>query len=114
MKLSSETKELATLASVMVLVILTFLSALFGIIGLKVGLGIIFVSLPFYFILNSLNLAEGERFVFSLLLGLTIFPSIAFLIGFAVSFKIAIIINFIIFIFIAIMMHIYKNRKIKR
>ncbi len=114
MKLSNKSKELLGFASLIALVTLAFLFVLFGITGLRVGLGIIFVSLPFYFILNPFNFLEGEKLVFSLLLGLTLFPSLAYLIGFVVSFKIAIILAFVIFMIIAAITNMHKNKIAKK
>jgi len=71
---------------------------LFGMVGIKIFLGIIFVSLPFYFILGNFELEEGELFVFSLMLGITLFPSLVYLIGLLISFRISIILVFLILI----------------
>lgn len=92
-----EKKELAIFASVMLLIMLIFSFALFGTTGARVVLGILFVSFPFYLILNNFDLEEGERTVFSILMGLTLFSSLAYLLGLLISFRIAIIASFIIF-----------------
>ena len=58
-------------------------------------LGIIFASIPFYLLLNISKLGEGEKFVFSILLGLTMFPSLVYILGLIISFKLAIAAAFI-------------------
>ena len=88
-----------------------FSFVLFGITGVRVVLGIIFVSLPFYLILGNFELAEGEKHVFSILLGITIFPSLAYLFGLVISFRIAIAVSFIIFAGAAIILWRRKSKK---
>ena len=92
------------------LVILIFSYALFGMAGLRVALGIVFVSLPFYFILNNFNLEDGEKFIFSLVLGITIFPSLVYALGFLISFKISIVIVFILLLIIAFVVSKFKKK----
>ena len=99
MEFKIKDKGFAAFLLACLLVILLFSYFLFGITGIRVVLGIVLVSLPFYFILNTFNLEEGEKFVFSLLFGMTVFPSLVYALGFLVSFKISIL---IIFIFLAI------------
>lgn len=94
-----------------VLPILVFSYALFGITGIRVVLGIIFVSSPFYAMLNKLELAEGEKFVFSALLGLTAFPSLAYIFGLLIPFRMAIAAAFMVFFGIAVAFIKYKNSK---
>lgn len=91
---NSETRESIALISVIAAALLVFLFTLFGLVGMKVALGILVVSFPFYLILSNFRLDFGEQFIFSLLLGLTIFPSLAYILGFFISFKIAIFIVF--------------------
>ena len=74
----------------MLIVITIFSFVMFGITGIRVVFGIILLSSPFYVMLGSLKLTEGEKYVFSVLLGLTIFPSLVYLLGLVISFKIAI------------------------
>ena len=98
MELNDSTKELLVFLAISSIVILAFAYYLFGITGIRVVLGIIFVSLPFYFIIDNFNLPEGEKFVFSLLPGLTLFSSFVYLLGLVISFRISIIIVFIVLI----------------
>ena len=108
---NNDLKELITLLSVILLVILIFSFVLFGVTGVRVVLGLIFISVPFYFILNNFELNYGEKSVFSILLGLTIFPSLVYLFGLVVSFRLGILITFIAFICIAIASK-YKSKKL--
>lgn len=86
--------------------------ALFGITGARVVLGILFMSIPFYILLINFELAEGEKFVFSLLFGLTLFPSLVYLLGLIISFRIAIIVSFFVFIVAAFIIRKYKFKKV--
>ena len=89
-------KDLMIFLSVVVLTITLFSFALFGITGIRIVFGLILMWFPFYLILNHFDIALGERFVFSLILGVTLFPSIVFLIGFLISFRMAIIVTFLL------------------
>lgn len=111
MKLSEETKEFAVFSSLVVLVILIFSFILFKMTGMKVALGIIFVSLPFYLLLSNFEFNQGEKVVFSLLLGLTIFPSLVYLLGFFASFKVSIFVVFVVLVSIAFALSKYKKSK---
>jgi len=86
----------------MLIAILAFSFAIFGISGVRVVLGIVFITIPFYFILNNFQLSDSEKFVFSLLFGITIFPSLVYLLGFLISFKLSILIVFLIMITVGI------------
>ena len=109
---NNDLKELTISLSVILLVILTFSFILFGVTGMRVMLGIIFMSISFYFILNNFELNEGEKFVFSALLGLTMPPSLVYIFGFLMSFRLAIAATFIVFVGIAIALHLHKKRKL--
>jgi len=102
--MNDEFKQFIVLFSVILITVLAFSYLMFGAVGVRVVLGIIFISLPFYLILNKFELTDGEKFVFSILLGLTIFPSIVYLVGLVISFRLAIAITFVILLaaFIAI------------
>lgn len=107
---NNDLKELIIFLSVILLAILIFSFVLFGVTGARVVLGLIFISIPFYFMLNNFGLNEDEKFVFSILLGLTIFPSLAYLFGLAVYFRIAIAAAFIAFVGIAFALAKYKKK----
>ena len=108
---SSELKGLIVFLLITIFIVMIFSFALFGITGIRVVLGTIFVSLPFYIILGNFGLAEGEKHVFSVLLGLTIFPSLAYLFGLVISFRTAIAASFIIFAGAAIVLWWRKLKK---
>lgn len=105
-----EAKELVIFLPVTALIAIAFSFVLFGITGARVVLGLIFISFPFYFILNNFEIAEGEKFVFSVLLGLTAFPSLVYILGFTIPFKVSIAIVFIILIAIAIALKYIKPK----
>ncbi|MDP3766159.1 MAG: hypothetical protein Q8R04_06620 [Nanoarchaeota archaeon] len=107
---SNESKELAIFLSIAILVVLAFSFALFGVTGIRVVIGIVFISFPFYLILANFGLSEGEKYVFSLLLGLTIFPSLVYMLGLAISFRTSIAVTFAIFVLVAIALWKYKKR----
>lgn len=102
-------KGFLAFALILIAAIAVFSSALFGLTGARVVFGIILVSVPFYFILGSFGLAEGEKIVFSVLSGLTIFPSLVYILGFLISFRISIIMAFIILIGLALLLHKYRK-----
>lgn len=108
MKLKDELKELLVFLLIALLIVLAFSFVLFGVTGLRVVLGITLVLLPFYIILNNFELSYGEKFVFSAVLGFTIFPSLVYILGLIIPFRIAIVITFIVFFSIAILLRRYK------
>ena len=106
----SENKELMVYAALILAVILVFAFALFRLIGVRIVLGIFLISLPFYLILSKFELSEGEKFVFSILIGLTILPSLTYLFGLLASFRIAMGISFAIFFILAVISMKYKTK----
>ena len=108
---SSEFREFIIFFSVVVLAALVFLFILFGMTGARVVLGIILISLPFYLILNGFDIGEGEKFIFSILLGLTIFPSLVYILGLVISFRIAIAVSFMAFAGTAVLLWGRKSKK---
>lgn len=109
MKISNGQKEIAVFSSIILLACLIFSFMLFGITGMRVVLGIAFVSMPFYLILGNFGLNEGEKFVFSVLLGLTILPSLAYLLGFIIGFRLSIAITFVLLMAAAFMPKMKKK-----
>lgn len=109
MKISNEPREIAVVSSLILLTCLIFSFALFGVAGIRVALGIAFVSAPFYLMLRNFSLDEGEKFVFSILLGLTIFPSLAYLLGFIMAFRWSIAISFILLMAASLMTRMKKK-----
>lgn len=98
-------------SSVSLLAISIFAYVLFGLTGVKVVLGIVFISSPFYLIFNNFELSQGEKLVFSVLLGLTIFPSSAYLLGLVISFRIAILASFALFVCAGIILRMRKKKQ---
>ena len=107
--LKTEEKEIIAFASIIVLAALIFSFVLFGLTGARVVIGIALVSLPFYLILNNFELAEGEKTVFSILLGLTLFSSIVYIFGFLTSFRISMSITFLVLIIISLLIRKFKK-----
>ena len=101
MKLNSELKGFIGFLLIMLLIALIFAFVLFGVAGAMVVLGMFFISIPFYLMLNNFEVDESEKFVFSILFGLTIFPSLVYLLGLVISFKMSIVAIFIVLITIA-------------
>ena len=110
---SKESKEFVIFLSIALLIILVFSFILFGATGIRVVLGIIFVSFPFYLILNNFQIEQSEKFVFAFLLGLTLFPSLVYILGLVISFRIAIIAIFIVLIILVFILRQYKSRLFK-
>jgi hypothetical protein len=113
MKLSEESKELIAFVSVALAVVLIFSYWLFGATGVRVVFGIFFMSLPFYLFLNNFSLTQGEKFVFSLLIGITIFPSLVYLLGLLISFKLSITVVFVVLICLDAVLIYLKTKKSK-
>ena len=104
-------KELALFLLLTVSIILVFSFIVFGVTGIRFVFGLIIMWLPFYLILSHFELTMAEKFVFSLLLGLTLFPSIVYLLGLLISFRIAMAVTFVLLIGIAFLLTKYKTGK---
>ena len=113
MKLNEDLKTQLVFYSAVLLVILIFTFALFGMVGIRVALGIVFITLPFYLLLKKFDLIEGEKVLFSILLGITIFPSLTYIFGLVISFRIAIIVVFIVLIILVFILSKYKSKNSK-
>ncbi len=111
MKLNNESRELLTFLAIIVAITGIFSAFYLGIAGLKVFIGIIMTSIPFYIFLNTFSLAEGEKFVLSLVLGITLFPSLVYLLGFLVSFRMSIAIVFAALTAISVLWSYTSSRK---
>lgn len=109
--LNNEKTELVAYSSIAALAVFVFSFVLFELTGVRVIAGIILISFPFYLILDKFRLTEGEKSVFSILLGLTIFPSLVYLLGLVISFRIAIIATFLVSVIAAFLMAKYKSKK---
>lgn len=95
---NNDLKELAVFLSAVFSAILVFSFVVFGVTGVRVMLGMIFISIPFYLILGNFQLQLNEKVVFSLLLGLTVFPSLVYILAFVISFRISVIVIFILIV----------------
>ena len=111
LELSNEIKQKVIFYSAMILTGLGFLYYFFGMTGARVGLGILFVSLPFYILLGAFSLSEGEVAVFSILAGFTLFSSVVYLLGLAISFRISILIAFAVLMGVAVVVRKVVGRK---
>ena len=92
--------------------IITLFSLVFlGTAGLRTTIGFcIFVFAPFYFILDSFALKESEKIIYSIFLGLIIFTSMSYWIGFFISFKASIFVSFAILILIRLLIRKFKKK----
>lgn len=91
-------------------VVLVFSFFFFGITGLRVVLGIALVSIPFYLINDCFQLSYGEKFVFSIIMGTTIFPSIVYILGLFISFRISILVTFLALLLMAMVLRKFKPK----
>ena len=107
----SEHKELLSYFLVSLGITIIFAYALFVIAGIRILFGILFVSFPLYLILDNFDLNDGEKIVFALLLGITVFPSLAYALGLFISFKISIIIIFLLLLVVGFMLRKFFKRK---
>lgn len=108
---NTETKELLVFVSIVISLVSIFSFVIFGLTGFRVFFGIILISIPFYFILSNFELSESEKFVFSILLGLTLFSSLVYLLGLVVSFRMAIAVAFALFIIAGVLLRKYRKLK---
>ena len=107
---NKEERELLIFVLILGIVIGTFSFIVFGLTGIRVFAGVIFISLPFYFILDNFGLSEAEKFVFSLLIGFTLFSGLAYLLGLAVSFRLSMVIIFLVLIAIAFTIKKFRRK----
>ena len=110
MEFSIKDKGFAAFLLVCMLTISLFSFFLFGMAGLRVALGILFISFPFYLILNKFGLSDGEKFILSFIFGITIFPSLVYLLGLLASFRISIFIVFAFLILAAVSINMFKKK----
>lgn len=92
------------------LVITIFSFYLFGFTGIRIIIGLLVVSVPFYLILKNFELIEGEIIVFSILMGLTLFSSLVYLFGLVISLRVGIGLTFIILIVISFLIKKFKRK----
>ena len=67
----------------------------FGIAGLRLAIMFMLVYIfIFYLFLNNLDLGFAEKIVFSLFIGIGVFPSLVYTLGLVISFRLAIFASF--------------------
>ena len=103
-----EKKQFIIFLLISALIIAVFSFALFGFTGARITFGIAFMSLPFYLILNNFELGNGEKIIFSILMGLTIFSGLVYLLGLLISFRVSIILVFIILLAVSFVINFSK------
>ena len=108
---NKETKELLVFVFILGIVIVIFSFIVFGLAGLRVFAGIIFISLPFYFIFDNFDLSDAEKFVFSMLAGFTLFSGLAYLLGLIIPFRISILIVFLALLLVAFIIRKFRHKK---
>ncbi len=87
-----------------ILVLIGLFSFIFlGFTGFRVIFGMLLVFfLPFYILLGRFGLSRGERMVFSLFIGIGVFPSIVYWLGVFMSFRLAIVVTFVVLMIVAL------------
>lgn len=98
--------------AIILVLIAVFFSIIFGLMGLRLVLGIFFIfMLPVYIILNNFDLNPEEKLIFSFFLGIGVFPSIVYLLGLVISFRISIAITFVLLVLIGFALKKSKQKK---
>jgi len=101
-------KELGILALILIGI---FSLIFFGFTGFKVVIGFIALFfLPFYLILDNFDLEEGEKIIFSLFIGVVMFPSLVYLLGGIFGIRISIIVSFVVFVLGGLMIRWFFSR----
>ncbi len=94
------------------IIIALFFFFLFGFTGLRMAIGFLSIYiLAFFLILDKFELDFSEKIIFSLFIGLGIFPSIVYLLGLIISFKVAIAISFFIIIGVSLLLRKFIKPK---
>ena len=93
-------------------VILLFFYLILGFSAMMAVFGIIMLFIaPIYLILDSFDLEQDEKIVFSFFIGVGIFPTITYWLGMIMSFRIAIFITFLVLIIVGYLVgKIYKKK----
>jgi len=80
-------------------VILLFFYLLLGFSAMTAILGIIILFIaPIYLVLDSFDLGQDEKLVFSFFLGAGIFPSIVYWMALFISFRVSILLTFVVLV----------------
>lgn len=105
------------IAAVILVIIFLFFGFVYGIIGIRLIIGIfVLYFTPFYFILRNFDLGIEEKILFSLFIGIGVVPIMIYYVSRIVgSLRSSIITSFVLIILIAIGINIYtkkyKNKK---
>ena len=95
-----------------VAVILLFFYLMLGFSAMTAVLGIIILFIaPIYLVLDSFDLEQDEKLVFSFFLGAGIFPSIAYWMALFISFKVSILLTFVVLVVFGILIKKHKGEK---
>jgi len=111
LKLSEDKKELLVFLGILSAIIGAFSLFYFGLTGLRVFIGIILATIPFYIFFNTFDLTEGEKFVLSIISGITLFPSFVYLLGFFMPFRMSIGIVLVLLTGIVVGWSYFKTKK---
>ena len=97
---------------IILMVILAFFYIILGLSGMMAILGImLFFVVPFYLMLNNLELGQDEKLILSFLIGAGLFPSLVYWLGLFISFKISIFITFAIYMIAAYLLSKFSGRR---
>ena len=100
---------------IILMVILAFFYIILGLSGMMAILGImLFFVVPFYLMLNNLELGQDEKLILSFLIGAGLFPSLAYWLGLFISFKISIFIAFAVLVAAGFAARKYLDSKAKK
>jgi len=110
MENKKELQDFGTLAAVCIAFTLIFAYFLFGMTGARITLAVLGMVLPFFLIFQRFSLSYGEKTIFSLIFGITIFHSIVYLLGFIISFRMAIFATFILIFAVGIALNYFKRK----
>src|SRR3989338_10612483 len=112
LQIDKEKIESIQIGSLIILAVIVLFYFILGLQGALSALGImVFFVLPFYFLMNKLNLGEDEKLAFSFFIGAGIFPAIAYWLGIFISFRVSIFITFISLIVVAFILNKYHKNK---
>ena len=86
--------------------------AILGAAGSRTILGfIIFIFIPMYLIFDSFGIRQEEKIVYSFFIGITLFPSFVYWLGFVVPFRIAILTVFIVLVIVAFLIRKFWKKQ---
>lgn len=107
-------KNLLTFAGICLVVTLVFATWLFGMTGARMVLALVVVSAVFYYILSNFSFSQGELTVFSLLLAVTVYPSLVYLLGLVLPWSFALIAVLVLLVAVGFGIRKLGSRKSKQ